>query len=71
MLRIRSADSGGLAGIQWRIQGRGPGGPTPPPLFLDLPRECGRSRPPESGVAPLASVSNSLATPVRVTAKEW
>ena len=37
---------------------------------LSLPRECGRSRPPESGVAPLASASNPLATPVRVTAKE-
>ena len=21
--------------VKWRIQGRGPGGPAPPPLFLD------------------------------------
>ena len=24
-----------VAAFQWRIQGRGPGGPLPPPLFLD------------------------------------
>lgn len=34
---------------------------------LSLPRECERSRPPESGVSPLASASNPLATLVGVT----
>ena len=34
-----------------------------------LLREFGRPRPPESGVAPLASASNPLATLVGVTAK--
>ena len=35
---------------------------------LSPPREHGRSRPPESGVTPLASASSPKATPARVTA---
>ena len=29
--------------LQWRIQGRGPGGPTPPVLFLDQ-TEAGKKK---------------------------
>ena len=38
-------------------------------LGFSLPREYGRSCPPESGVAPLASASNPTATPVRIATK--
>ena len=36
-------------------------------MNFSLPRECGRSRPPESEVAPLGSASHPKATPVRDT----
>ena len=38
---------------------------------LNLPREYGRSRPPESGLAPLASANNPKATRVRVTTTSY
>ena len=38
---------------------------------FSLSWECGRSRPPEYGVAPLVRASNPKATPVRVTTMGW
>ena len=40
-------------------------------IGFSLTWECGHFCPPESGVAPLASDSNTKATPVRVTTMGW